>query len=506
MLGIIDTSTVLCPRVENRNDRTSVDLMTTGPQQNALRQAAATFLDAAFEDMREMKILPRSRFEPWIRVGHQYTSQIVSNSGSYRELQTALNLFYPAKFDEGLPGKERSLPILPHMSILPLLEGSIANATLTSEPYSSQSSSVIKCINEFLELLNGTAPKKIYAWLVPHCFVASQVKIGLINSETYTDKRSTEKAILQKFPGVVLPEDYSYSFPEPQTLFYLEGNNTNFSEESSASYAQLYALVTSIRLATGATSQRILEINGYPSIVHLHPPYVYEHITSDAWLRRVGEITVDVARGIKAFMELMDDVQPTSSLAIAIARFNKSFEGAPWHTQLIDLSVALEASLGSSDTNEISLRLRSRASALLATSVDSEKQIYSDVKVMYGLRSNLVHGNELTSKKIEREIAKIPSSRSTLTPGLPGITVELMVDRCRDIVRRSIITRLVLNKNGFWLRKESFDVDSEIVQPAIREKWRTCCAEFINEIGLPDALSPPQPLELAHEEWRPKTA
>lgn len=72
----------------------------------------------------------------------------------------------------------------------------------------------------------------------------------------------------------------------------------------------------------------------------------------------------------------------------------------PAPVRLVDLATALEAALlgAERETEGLTLRLRSRTSALLATDDDPARGLFDDVGLLYGLRSKLVHGGQIKRK------------------------------------------------------------------------------------------------------------
>ena len=75
--------------------------------------------------------------------------------------------------------------------------------------------------------------------------------------------------------------------------------------------------------------------------------------------------------------------------------------------------------------------------------------IFADVKALYDLRSNLVHGAIITQRELQKWLGAVsavsgPEDRHT------AMRIEQLVDRLRDLVRRSILMRLLLNSEGRW--------------------------------------------------------
>jgi len=178
------------------------------------------------------------------------------------------------------------------------------------------------------------------------------------------------------------------------------------------------------------------------------------------------------------------------SLSIAVARFNRSFGEMDWQERLVDLSVALEAAMGQEDaTAEVLLRLRNRAAALLADRADDAGQIYDDLGVIYDLRSRVLHGSSQRSEKLLASISKVPATASGV---MPGIKVELLIDRCRDLVRRAILARLFLAQGAkpAWPLRGSKDLDKRLADDAERKRLRQLWRNGLRRIGLATAASP----------------
>ncbi len=106
---------------------------------------------------------------------------------------------------------------------------------------------------------------------------------------------------------------------------------------------------------------------------------------------------------------------------------------------------AVEAALSGKDKADVTLRICTPAAHILSTNADSPQTICADVKALYDMRSSLVHGSVITQKELDKWLAAVswvPQDRSS------RMHIELAVDRLRDLVRRSILVRLVLNSEG----------------------------------------------------------
>jgi hypothetical protein len=138
--------------------------------------------------------------------------------------------------------------------------------------------------------------------------------------------------------------------------------------------------------------------------------------------------------------------------------------------------------MGLIHNSSVVLRLRHRAGTLLVTENDPSAAINGDLKLLYELRSTLVHGGDLTEKRLKRMLAglsRVPSDSS------PGVRAELAVDRLRDLVRRSILARLSLGggEDPLWPFDEPLDVDALLVDDTKRVEWRSAWQMHIGQLA-----------------------
>jgi hypothetical protein len=78
----------------------------------------------------------------------------------------------------------------------------------------------------------------------------------------------------------------------------------------------------------------------------------------------------------------------------------------------------------------------------------------------------------------------------------PRMRVDLMVDRLRDLVRRSILARLVLSDQGTWpLRvKKQPQLDALFADPLTAKDWRDSWHAALATMGASQSIHPPAPL------------
>jgi hypothetical protein len=160
-----------------------------------------------------------------------------------------------------------------------------------------------------------------------------------------------------------------------------------------------------------------------------------------------------------------------TSVGMAIHKFTMSFHAHAWYEQLVDLATALEAVISGTEKQDVLLRLRTRASALLATTKDPAGAIFGDIGELYALRSALVHGGTLPTRELEKRIRRLSTVPSD-APG--GLAVAYAVDRLRDLVRRALLARFALAgcHPALWPLDRDEGVDAKLTDDVARAQWR----------------------------------
>jgi len=186
----------------------------------------------------------------------------------------------------------------------------------------------------------------------------------------------------------------------------------------------------------------------------------------------------------------------TTSFYVALANFDASHEATrAAFVRLVGLSTALEAALVGStkDTDALTLRLRSRAAALLGTEEDPSSAVFADVGLLYGLRSKIVHGGQVRDVDLRKVLGRV----STMPAGVDAannIGLEYAVDRLRDLVRRAILARLLLAQepDPVWPLTGDPGVDGLLSDDATKVRWRSLWQDRLAVLGMPDAGQRPR--------------
>ncbi len=251
---------------------------------------------------------------------------------------------------------------------------------------------------------------------------------------------------------------------------------------------RLTRVLTAARLATAATVDVTAVCRGEPFMVHQTSP----EVTQGQWeggffgsLRRPLRLTETLRTGIERLSATLESAVP-GPLQIALSRYTRSHRPAWWYDRTVDLAVAIEAALiGEKSPEEITLRVCSRAAHLLATDTDSAGAIFDDVKDLYALRSEVVHGGT-DAERIWRRF----TDRHGFTETLAADAQAPGFDRFRDLARRAILARLLLRTSEqvdpVWPDRAA-RVDRAVVEGAERERWRSEIRRKCEVLGVPNA-------------------
>lgn len=180
-----------------------------------------------------------------------------------------------------------------------------------------------------------------------------------------------------------------------------------------------------------------------------------------------------------------------SAFGMAKHRFQMSYHSHAWYEQIVDLATAFEAALSGVSTTDVLLRLKTRASALLATDTDPAGAIFKDIGILYGLRSKLVHGNALTHKGLARDAKKITTVPDDSPPGL---AVDHAVDRLRDLVRRALLARICLATCNppLWNLSEDKGIDALLADAPTRDKWSSTWRNVLGSFNAYESVDRPR--------------
>jgi Apea-like HEPN len=469
-----------------------------------IRRLAVKLLDEAFERLTEERVLPRSRYEPWIHVGYEFEGWIMHGLPSYGQFVTALESSFPSRFASGSRAEDFA-GIYPDA----LVTSAVARLTRTQQPYDARQPAALDVVRAFIRYVSSVSLPIAAIYVVAGIETpADGVSAGGLR--VIPAKRGSGdplRTIEMTIPGAgfELSDAFLSRAGLPTSVMIAStdhplvepgARHEAFERGHAVVTGRLDGLVSAIRLASNATVHVLGSAWGQPGPFQLYRARV-RPVQFDwmADVRRVITLDAPLISRLNRLHRLwlisvtsVDKVVPT--LSIAVQRFNRSFGEEHWQERLVDLAVALEAALGQEDgSTEIQLRLQTRAAALLADGADDAGRIFDDLGVMYDLRSRVVHGSSQSSEKLRRRIEKVPAT----APGrMPGIKTELLIDRCRDLARRAILARLFLSQgqDPAWPLSNSKNLDRRLADDSERRRLRRLWRKGLKGIGLSQAASP----------------
>lgn len=481
----------------------------TESDESELRVLAENVLRQSFEILTDESVLPRSRYRPWIQMARDYFGHAVEVDGPLSE---ALKMAIPERFEGRL--LDEAMDWSGSYSHA-LLEGAVAAATFADEPYEVSSPSVQNVINQFIDKIKAT-PATTVLQVITDVDVTTEatdergtaslgqtLRIGEVeivrvggNAEKYIEREL-------RSAGYEVERENVINMPGPTSLLIARVSEPiSISERTRAAHRRLRNLTTAIRLGTGATLSPLVTIEGEPGDVRTSSPHIQPHAVQ---MMRLGNREValgpDDVPGTRTLAERVNDwfdggELETNPLMLAVGRMNRSIGGrsTTYADIVTDLAIGLEAAFGGAGRSEVSLRLRTRAADLLSTGNDPADRIYQDVKELYQLRSNIVHGRGPKARDFEKSIGRVSSAtRSSHF----GEQILLALDRWRDILRRAILARAALSVGStLWPFDSGLDIERILRSPTERDKWVGQIHSYWDDVGLDSALEPAAPWKL----------
>jgi Apea-like HEPN len=481
-----------------------------------LRKLAINLLDEAFQHLTEEKVLPRSRYEPWIHVGSEFEGWLIQGLPSHAEFETTLESAFPARFS----GKDAARDFA---SLYPsaLVTSAVAWLTLTGQPYEGSQPAADGAIRAFLRYVSSPAEPVVVVFAVAGVATSDggPLKARQLTVVPCNDIGNPQTiAMVERIvPGAghALKDATLFRVGLPTCLLVASGRERfvesdhfgdAYSRRLSSLAEQIGGFVSALRLVTSGTVHVLGYIQGQPGPFQLFRPRVSEAPFRDslADVRRVVTLESRLVPLLYRLDRLWRDTTASAkgvvpSLAIAGQRFNRAFSEDHWQARLTDLAVALEAAMGQQDDPaELSLRLRNRAASLLADEADDAGRIFDDLKVMYDLRSTLLHGSSQDTKELMKRIERVPAAKRR---ALAGTKVEFFIDRCRDLVRRAILVRLMLAQGASpdWPVAGSQNLDKNLTDERHRKRLKNLWRARLRGLGLSSAAGPAATATSWHE-------
>ncbi|MGY0235945.1 hypothetical protein [Longispora urticae] len=474
-----------------------------------LAEAGRAFLSAAWRVLLSQRVVPPPRFHPYVEVGRDYFGADLSWLPEYRGLEEVIKASHP-RFDDAVPLMNRRFPA---GYIFSFLETFIARLTIDGETFSSDSRVVDEALRHLGEAIHADSVEVACSRLVSYMTTAdgqpidfTDVHVVPVIAEPSEHRRQVNRIIGEVIPGAV--SAYSRAYPEgfapPESVLIAKGRGVDPFGLSESISGRIERFLLLVRLLRSGTSESMLEVQGETRLVRRFNPTLVRFRGEGASSfsptqlapRVVTLCTGDVGR-VEGLGRLLGGAQQErpgmvfTSFAMAQQKFILSYHSHAWYEQIVDLATAFEAALSGAGRDDVTLRLKTRAAALLATDRDSSAAIFNDIGHLYGLRSTLVHGGEMTAKALGRAVRKI-----TTVPDVPLSDRELAahaVERLRDLVRRSLLVRIGLAAGDvpLWSLGADGEVDATLADDAGRVKWRNAWRDTLASIDAHEAVERP---------------
>jgi Apea-like HEPN len=465
----------------------------------AVRADAVAMITEAFASLRELHVLPCSVYHPYVRVGRDYEGAAVMRGEAFTKFDETLKRLYPDWFQSTRPDFPRSFP---NQFAFSLIQASIARLGRSGEDYQASSETVEALIVQLIDYLDAGTASVSCARMVCHLMTEDRKELLVgdvtVLAQSLWNEVGQIAEVIPTAPSAFNRERPQF-FARPEALVVASASGPDPFALISSAQLPINRFLLAIRLLYGVTATGIYQVTGEDSAICRYDAHLdlMDYDSHPFALRPAVLSSADVAP-IAALLEVYDRTEHRTEkevvhpLEMAVLKFSGTFSANGWFENIVDLTTALEASLSGTDRSDIALRVSSRAAALLSTDRDGPSTIFADLKKLYDLRSQLVHGATVLTKDVDNKATSLSVARVNASRRM---RVDLMVDRLRDLVRRSILARLVLNDQGTWpLRGEQPLVDQLFADPAIAQEWRESWHEAMTAMGAGSSIHPPTPL------------
>ncbi|MDQ3381567.1 MAG: HEPN domain-containing protein [Actinomycetota bacterium] len=477
-----------------------------------LRATARSFVGEAFNVLRGDNVIPTPVFHPFLKVGRDYYGPEIMALAEFKALESLLDETYPERFSEPLKRRDGEFA---SSYIFSLLEASVARCGGRDQDFDPNSAGVDSSISEMLDVLGAPSCEVICCRLVAHLTTAagSAVKVGdveVVPEAEPAGSRSLQQRIAREIPmaWIAFNRGDPWVYDPPHALLIVRDSSAEepygIAERLSHRLERFLLLA---RLLTAGTAHSYFEVCGPATLVSRMSPTMSTFrrgalAIGGPVIRRTIRLDGSEASAFEALGRLIDtaDIERSGMTAtlfdVAINKFLGAQGPGNDYGQLVDLATALEAILagGEKDNEGLTLRLRGRAAALLATETDPATAVFDDVGQLYGLRSKLVHGGQIKQRDLRKIIGRISTVPSESIEHRFGIAVGYALDRMRDLVRRSILARLCLasEPDPLWPFRGTTPVDAILSDDVLRASWRTRWRDRLTAMGGESGANPPR--------------
>jgi hypothetical protein len=475
---------------------------------HTLRPAARAFIAEAFDALAGEHVIPTPVFHPYVAVGRDYFGDTVRALPHYQAFEAELEQGYPERFAE--PRKRPHAEFATTYSFS-FLEACVARCGLSGS-FDPEGPPVEESIDELLRVLDADTYEIVCVRHVAHLTTTSgdEIEIGDIYVVPESEQwgGALVNRVQQEIRGAAQAWNREDPRPHARPHSLLIAREVTDDPDVEAVIGRLSwsldRFILLARLLTGGTVHTNYEMVGPTTRVARFKPRMsgFGGSLLDTPVRRTVRLAPEQAKAFAMLSHAIDaaDIKReglvATSFDVALGRFTRSHSSDSQYEHLVDLATALEAALIGSDTQTegLTLRLRTRAAALLATAGDPAAALFDDVGRLYGLRSKLVHGGQIKDSDLDKVIRGVSTITADATRSGPWVALGHTVDRMRDLVRRAILARLCLAAEPDPISPYSRDaaVDAALADDVQRLKWRERWHQRLAEFGAQASAERPR--------------
>jgi hypothetical protein len=473
-----------------------------------LRAASRAFIASAFDVLLKEHVIPTSVYYPYVTVGYDYEGASIMRLPAYRALEARLNETYPERFPAEPLGQPH--PEFASKYIFSFLEACVTRCARDGN-FDAVSGAVDESIDELLAVLAKTSYELVCCRHVSHLTTANGKEMQIREVTVVPEPEGfggLARRIQREISGAARAwnrrDPRPYDPPHSLLIIRDTTDDPAHYEVGDRLSRKLERFLLLARLLTAGTVHSIYEVCGTTTLVARMDPLMrtFGKGSFDLMVRRTVRLTGDEGGALAALGDLIDSANVkreemvATSFDVALSNFNRSYGGDSWYEHLVDLATALEAVLIGSDTETegLTLRLRSRVAALLATDDDPARALFDDVSQLYSLRSKIVHGGQIKLRDLRKIIDRISTVPDGAAERRLGVALGYAVDRMRDLVRRAILARLCLaaEPGPLWPFVGDTAVDAILADDAQRAAWRTHWHAHLAALGVEYAAGRPR--------------
>jgi hypothetical protein len=423
-----------------------------------LDAASRAFVAAAFDVLAREQVIPTPIYHPYVAVGRDYFGESIMGLAEFTALEADLNQAYPERFADPLT---RAHPEFATTYIFSLLEACVTRCAREGG-FDSASGAVDESIDELRSVLEDAEYEIVCCRHVSHLTTASGHELQIGDITVVPQPEGDFDILINRLKHEIsaAPRAWNRERPSPHGpphSLLITRETTRDPDSLGAAKVlsdKIERFLLLARLVTAGTAQSAYEVSGTTTLVTRLNPRMRTFVKGPLYqlVRRTIRLTGQEGAAFTAIGDLIDTAEvkregmASTSFDVAVSNFSLSHGSGSPYEHLVDLATALEAVLlgGDKETDGLTVRLRNRAAALLATDGDPARAVFDDVGQLYTLRSKLVHGGRITQKELRRIIARISTVPAGSAEQRLGVALAYAIDRMRDLVRRAILARLCL--------------------------------------------------------------